>query len=176
MTMTDKISIRPARVTDAPELAAFSRKTFIDAFAAMNKKKDFNAYVAAAFTRDQMASELHDHANTFFIALQQGQWVGYAKVCRSQPPECVKDDPAMELSRLYCLKQYLGSGIGQTLVNECIAHVRSKGYRAMWLGSWKKNLRGNAFYHKMQFQIAGTTTFTLGSDVQLDHVFVKSLD
>lgn len=174
--MTDKISIRPAQADDAAALAAFSRKTFIDAFAAMNNKDDFDAYVARAFSLDQVTSELHATANTFFIALYRGEWAGYAKVCRSQPPECVTADPAMELCRLYCLQQYIGCGIGQALINECSTHARSLGYHALWLGSWEKNLRGNAFYHKMQFQIAGTTTFTLGSDVQQDHVFVKSLN
>jgi hypothetical protein len=39
----------------------------------------------------------------------------------------------------------------------------------------KKNSRGNAFYNKMTFKIAGSKTFALGSDIQEDHIFSKPL-
>jgi len=48
-------------------------------------------------------------------------------------------------------------------------------FKSIWLSSWKKNSRGNALYSKMNFEITGSTTFALGSDIQEDHIFSKLL-
>jgi ribosomal protein S18 acetylase RimI-like enzyme len=50
---------------------------------------------------------------------------------------------------------------------------KEEGFRSIWLGSWKENSRANAFYAKMQFDIVGTTSFVLGSEIQEDFVFKK---
>ncbi len=57
----------------------------------------------------------------------------------------------------------------------CIEHARSNAFQSIWLGSWKKNNRGNAFYAKMDFKIVGSTTFALGADIQEDHILAKLL-
>lgn len=70
---------------------------------------------------------------------------------------------------------YLGCGIGQKLIEACTNYSRKIGFKSIWLGSWKENDRANAFYTKMQFDIVGTTSFVLGSEIQEDFVFKKSL-
>jgi ribosomal protein S18 acetylase RimI-like enzyme len=60
-------------------------------------------------------------------------------------------------------------------VKACINYAREKDFKSIWLSSWKKNGRGNAFYTKMGFQIVGNATFALGSDIQDDYIFSKSL-
>lgn len=169
------ISVRPAKQNDAPGLTRLSRETFIDAFAHLNNKEDFDAYVAGAFTEKQIASEIDDSNCIFFIAETNTEWVGYAKLSRTRPPECVGQLPAIELARLYCVQKFLGSGIGQVLINTCVDYAQTHQFKSIWLGSWKENHRGNSFYRKMQFSIAGTKTFAVGSDIQEDHVFVKPL-
>ncbi len=167
--------IRRASEFDAPSLARLAKQAFQDAFAQMNNEKDFETYVAQAFKENQIKSELLDSTAAFFIAEIKDQWAGYAKLYQSPPPDCIKQLPAIELSRLYCLGQYLGCGIGSALLDACINHAKSNAFKSIWLGSWKKNLKANAFYTKMQFEIAGTKTFVVGSDIQDDYVFVKPI-
>jgi GNAT superfamily N-acetyltransferase len=167
--------IETATLGDALFLARLSEKTFRGAFAKLNRKEDFENYVADSFTENKIKSEILDRDTIFFIARLKDQLVGYAKLCQSSPPECVRSLPAIELCRLYSLQQYLGCGIGFALMEKCFAYARSKAFRMMWLGSWKENSRGNAFYAKMHFEIVGSTTFALGSDIQEDHIFAKSL-
>jgi ribosomal protein S18 acetylase RimI-like enzyme len=45
----------------------------------------------------------------------------------------------------------------------------------MWLSVWQKNPRAIAFYQKWGFEIAGTATFTIGSDVQTDWIMGRGL-
>ena len=164
-----------AKPSDASSLAEFAEKTFRQAFAKLNKKQDFEKYVSESFTADKIKSEISDGKSIFYIAMLKDQWAGYAKLCQSPTPECVRPLPAIELCRLYSLQQYWGCGIGPALMGKCLEHACNNSFKSIWLSSWKKNSRGNAFYSKMKFEIAGSTTFTLGSDIQEDHIFSKLL-
>jgi len=97
----------------------------------------------------------------------------YAKLNQTVPPDCVNQIPSIELARLYSMQEYLGCGIGPALMKACIDFARKKKFKSIWLSSWKKNSRANAFYSKMRFQIIGNTTFALGSDIQDDYIFSK---
>jgi GNAT superfamily N-acetyltransferase len=167
--------IQLAEPSDAASLAKLSEKTFRDAFARFINKKDFESYVARSFTENQIRSELLDSASTFFIARLKEKWVGYAKLHQSPAPDCVKQLPAIELARLYSMQQYLGGGIGAALLEACLNYARSSAFKSIWLGSWQENHRGNAFYAKMKFEIIGTKTFSLGSDIQEDYVFARPI-
>jgi GNAT superfamily N-acetyltransferase len=167
--------IKRAAPSDARDLAKLAEKTFRDAFTELSKREDLESYVAGSFNTNQIRSELCNSATTFFIAMLESRWVGYAKLHRSTPPDCVKLLPSIELSRLYSMQQYLGCGIGLALLKACVSHARCQSFKSIWLSSWKKNHRGNAFYVKMQFEAVGTKSFALGSDIQDDYVFVKSL-
>jgi len=102
-------------------------------------------------------------------------FLSYAKLKQGVPPDCVNQIPSVELARLYSMQEYLGCGIGPALMKACINYAREKNFKSIWLSSWKKNSRGNAFYNKMRFQIIGTATFALGSDIQDDYIFAKSI-
>ena len=101
--------------------------------------------------------------------------MGYAKLYQSPPPDCVKQLPAIELARLYSIQQYLGCGIGAALLKACLNYARSRAFKSKRLGSWKETHMGNAFYAKMQFEIFGTKTFALGSDIQEDYIFARPI-
>jgi GNAT superfamily N-acetyltransferase len=167
--------IQLAEPSHALSLAKLAEKTFRDAFAQFINKEDFESYVARSFSENQIRSELLDSAAAFFIARIKAKWVGYAKLYQSPPPDCIKQLPAIELVRLYSMQQYLGCGIGAALVETCIDYARSKAFKSIWLGSWQENHRANAFYSKMQFEILGTKTFALASDIQQDYIFARSI-
>lgn len=167
--------IQLAEPSDAASLAKLSEKTFRDAFAPFIKREDFESYVDRSFNENQIKSELLDSAATFFIAKIKDNWVGYAKLYQGPAPDCVKPLPAIELARLYCMQQYLGYGIGATLLEAGISYARSKAFKSIWLGSWQENHRGNAFYTKMQFEVLGTKTFAIGSDIQKDYIFARPI-
>lgn len=171
----ERPTLHIARPSDAHALATVAEKSFREAFAGLNKKQDFETYVAESFTENQIKTEIIDPKSVFYMAKLKDQWVGYAKLCQSPSPSYVRPLPAIELCRFYSLQQYWGCGIGPALMDKCMEYSRSNEFRSMWLGSWKENLRGNAFYRKMQFERVGSTTFVLGSDIQEDHIFLLNL-
>ncbi|MGD8344264.1 MAG: GNAT family N-acetyltransferase [Desulfobacterales bacterium] len=168
-------AIQHAEPSDAAFLRKLAERTFRDAFARFINRDDLESYVARSFSEDQIRSELLDRAATFFIAKLEDKWVGYAKLYQGPAPDCVKQLPAIEIARLYSMQQYLGYGIGAALMEASISYARSKAFESIWLSSWQENQRGNAFYAKMQFEILGTKTFAIGSDIQEDYIFARPI-
>ena len=167
--------IQLAEPAKAASIAKLAEKTFRDAFARFIDKQDFERYVTRSFDKDQIRTELLDHASTFFIATLKNESVGYAKLYQGQPPACVGPLPAIELARLYSLRPYWGCGVGAALMEACISYARSRAFETIWLSSWQENRRANAFYAKMQFEILGTKTFAIGSDIQEDYIFARPI-
>ena len=167
--------IQVAKPSDAAWLAGLAEKTFREAFSRFINKTDFEAYVVHSFNEDQIRSELLDRASTFIIANLKNKPVGYAKLYQGKPPGCVKQLPSIELARLYCLQQFWGSGIGVTLLEACLNDARRRAFKSIWLSSWQENHRGNNFYAKMGFEILGTKTFAVGSDIQEDYIYISPI-
>ena len=157
----------------AARLSPLGYKTFDQAFRELNNPKDFNAYVARAFSLDTISGELKDSRNEFFVAFQGDEPVGYFKLYAGTAPECVTPRPALELARFYTLKNQWGQGIGAAMMEKALGRAQQKGFAAVWLSSWKKNYRGNAFYRKWGFDKVGEKTFTIGRDVQEDFILSR---
>ena len=68
MQATETIIIRHGTSDDNRLLAALGRQTFADSFAADNRPEDMRAYLDAAFSACQQASELDDPRSVFLIA------------------------------------------------------------------------------------------------------------
>jgi GNAT superfamily N-acetyltransferase len=133
------------------------------------------AYLAEAFTIEQLSSELADPRSTFLIATVADEPAGYAKLHAGAAPDSISDKPAVELARLYSSQEWLGRGVGAALMETCLELARQQGYETIWLSSWKRNDRANAFYQKWHFQVVGFKTFVMGADVQEDFILARSL-
>ena len=171
------LKIRRGTVYDAETLAPLAVKIFNDAFAnnPLNKPEDMRTYIAKAFSLEQTKRELADPEIIFFIAEMGAGMIAYAKLCEHSTEDCVSDKDAIELSRLYVLKDFHGQGVAEKLMNECFDIARAKNYRTMWLGVWEYNFRAQKFYEKLGFIKVGSHVFQLGSDAQTDLVMEKKL-
>jgi diamine N-acetyltransferase len=172
-----EISIRPATEEDAKLLTDLAYTTFWDAFAhhPKNEPNDLAHYMRQAFSLEQISSELSDPNSAFIIASVDSQPAGYAKlIYESTEPDIIAEWP-VELSRLYSHQRYLGQGIGQALLDECISKAKDASRDVMWLGVWEYNPRAKRFYEKNGFRVVGSHTFQLGSDPQTDLLMRKRL-
>jgi GNAT superfamily N-acetyltransferase len=175
MTSINTITIRPARFDDAALLSEVGARAFSQAFAADNTPEDMASYLAGAFYPAKQAEELARPGSMFYLLQCDGVVAGYAHIQESHPPTCITGIKPVELSRFYLLEGWIGKGIGSRLMRFCIDEARGRAGDALWLGVWQKNARAIAFYNKWGFEIAGTQTFHLGSDLQHDFVMQRSL-
>ena len=73
------------------------------------------------------------------------------------------------------MNSYLGTGVGQQLMRQCIFIAKELKKEIIWLGVWKKNPRAIAFYTKWGFEKFSEQDFLLGNDLQKDWLLMKKL-
>jgi len=168
MTQNPEVNIRRGNSLDASLLAELGARTFVETFAADNTPEDMAAYTEASFNLAQQTAELADGKSTFLIAEVDGVAAGYAKLHAGERAPGLDAFKPVELARLYVSREWLGRGVGETLMRACVDEARRAGHQTIWLGVWERNLRAQAFYRKWNFRPVGEQVFQLGSDPQRD--------
>ena len=162
-----EVFIRKATRADVVLLSALSTVTFYEAYFEQDDPHDLANYLNENFSIETIEDELVH--STFFIAFRNGKAVGYAKLRDGDPHEAVKGN-AIELHRIYLIERVWGTGIGDLLLDRCIAEARSMDKDILWLGVWEENRRGISFYRKRGFERVGTMTFPYGDSVGINAV------
>ena len=168
--------IRRGVASDAAALATFATRTFAEAFGDFTANADMQEHLAATYRPDLQARELADPAVVTLLALQDERIVAFAQVRRNaNAPACVTLPDAVELQRLYADRSVHGTGLSMRLMQRALDAARELGGRYAWLGVWERNDRAMAFYRKAGFEDIGSTHYVVGSDRQIDRVFLASL-
>lgn len=175
--MISSVKIRFADAADAAALARIAWKSFYDAFAdhPKNAPDDLRAYMDEAFAPATIAGELADADVIYFVAELDGEKVGYAKLKKNSREDCTAGENPIELCRLYSLNEFIGKGIGKTLMLHSLDYARANRHDFMWLGVWEYNFRAQKFYEKFGFERCGEHVFQLGTDPQTDWVLQRKL-
>jgi len=168
--------IRRGTDGDAPELAAFAARTFAEAFGDFTAADDLQAHLAATYRPDLQAREIADPSVITLLALQDARIVAYAQVrLNLLAPACVTQPDAVELQRFYSDRSVRGTGLTMRLMQRALDAARELGGRYAWLGVWERNARAMNFYRKAGFGEIGLTHYVVGSDRQVDRVYIAAL-
>ena len=168
--------IRRGLVSDAAELALFAARTFAETFGDITSDDDMRAHLAATYRPDVQARELADPTVITLLALLDARIVAFAQVRHNAtPPACVTVPDAVELQRFYADRALHGTGLATRLMQDALAAAREIGGCYAWLGVWERNDRAMAFYRKAGFDDIGSTHYVVGSDRQVDRVFMAAL-
>ncbi|QLL10148.1 GNAT family N-acetyltransferase [Mycobacterium vicinigordonae] len=165
---------------DVDELADVAARTFPLACPSWSRPRDIASFIDSNLSTPCFANYLNDPQRTVFVARDEGRIVGYAMLIRGVPDDeniqrAVPLRPAVELSKLYLLKDFHGKGASTALMDAALAAATAWGARCMWLGTNENNLRATRFYTKCGFRVNGTKTFQMGEFVEDDYVMVREL-
>ncbi|MCU1289060.1 MAG: spermidine/spermine N(1)-acetyltransferase [Acidobacteria bacterium] len=169
------LSIRHANIYDKNIICALGVTTFYEAYFEQDDSHDLANYVTESFSAARIEAELKDANSTFFVAELDGKAAGYAKLRENSEAECLSNENAVELQRIYVLERAKGRGIGARLLNRCAETARAKGYETIWLGVWEKNAAAIRFYEKSGFVKVGEVQFPYGKSVGTNHVMKINL-
>lgn len=170
-----ELTIRYATRADAPVIAAISRDTFYNTFAALNKASDMEKFMSGPFSTQRLMDQVGAPGNTFLMAYADEKLVGYVRLLDGFPPREIKEFPTIEIARIYTVADAIGKGVGSALMQRCVEIARERNKKSIWLGVWEKNDRAIAFYTKWGFEKFGEHDFVLGDDVQRDWMMRKLL-
>lgn len=171
------LKIRKAVQEDSEILSRIAWKSFYDAFAdhPANAPDDLKSYMDEAFSPEAISADLADEDTIYFVAELGDEMVGYVKLKRNSREACTSGTNPIELCRLYSLSEYIGKGIGKTLMLRSLQYAEENKHDFMWLGVWEFNYRAQGFYKKFGFEKCGEHIFQLGSDPQTDWVLEKKI-
>lgn len=162
------IEIQKATLTNINELQKIGRQTFFETFSAGNTEENMTKYLEEGFSEEKLTTELNDRNSEFYLASLDHHVIGYLKLNFGQTQTEIKDDKAVEIERIYVLKEFHGKQVGQLLYEKAmqIAHQINAVY--VWLGVWEENPRAINFYKKNGFVEFDKHIFKLGDDEQTD--------
>lgn len=163
-----QIKIQKAEKADLPTLSAISSKTFYDSYADKNTHEDIEAYVKSSFNEDKLRYEMNNPNSQFWLAIRNGDILGYLKVNFGDAQSDLNDNAALEVERVYVIEQFQGYKIGYSLMKKAFDIAKEAGLNYIWLGVWEKNEKAIRFYERVGYKKMGEHTFMLGSDPQKD--------
>ncbi|WP_017734019.1 GNAT family N-acetyltransferase [Nafulsella turpanensis] len=162
------LKIKKATLADLEELQFIGRQTFTEAFAADNTAVNMQKYLSEQFSLQQLTDEISHPDSEFYLATYNHKTIGYLKVNFGQAQKELQDEQALEIERIYVLKEFHGKGVGQLLFDKALQLAREKNAPYVWLGVWEKNPRAIHFYRKNGLQEFDRHHFILGDDEQTD--------
>jgi ribosomal protein S18 acetylase RimI-like enzyme len=167
------IHIRQISIHDLPALQTIGRKTFVETFAASNSEENLALYLAEGFSEEKLTAELKNESSTFYFAEKEDKILGYLKVNVGEAQSELQDPDALEIERIYVLKEYYGKEVGQILYKKALSIAHDLNSPYIWLGVWEHNPRAIRFYEKQGFVEFDQHIFQLGDDAQTDILMKK---
>ena len=125
-------------------------------------------YLDKKFSVEQLTLEFNNNESEFYFAKISNKVVGYLKLNCGDAQTEIKDNKAIEIERIYVLKEYFGKKVGQVLYDKALNIANSKNAKYIWLGVWEENPRAIRFYKKNGFVEFDKHVFVLGDDEQTD--------
>jgi len=163
-----KIEIKKVDLIDIGMLQEISRQTFYETFAEGNTEANMQKYLDESFGVDKLTAELTNTNSEFYFAIQDAKVIGYLKINSGQAQTELKDQKAVEIERIYVLKDFHGKKVGQLLYDVAVRVAKQSKADYLWLGVWVKNVRAINFYRKNGFREFDRHIFKLGDDEQTD--------
>ncbi|PWU04907.1 MAG: GNAT family N-acetyltransferase [Bacteroidetes bacterium] len=168
--MKNVISIRPATATDCTTIAALGKQTFVETYGEVSPKESLDQYLKAKFSPEKIAEELSNPDERFFIAFVDEMPVGFTKLRYDRIPKNLSNKKAIELERIYVLREHQGSSVGKELMNRCKEIAKSEKFDLVWLQVWQDNHRAIQFYQKSGFVIYDTAIFNFADIKHKDYL------
>ena len=161
------IQIITATAEHADLIADISRETFYESFAAQNTQADMDKFMNEQFTKEKLMAEVGAAGNHFLLAYHNSNLAGYVKL-KEGSEAGLNSANAIETSRIYARKDFIGKGIGKALMEASLARAKAMRKEWIWLGVWEQNHRAIQFYTSFGFEKFSEHDFLLGTDLQRD--------
>ena len=110
------------------QLQQIGRLTFSETFAESNSAENMAKYLDEAYSYEKLNAELNDPNSIFYFAMMGQDVIGYLKLNMGASQTEVKDNNALEIERIYVLKEFQGKKVGQMLFDKAIQFYTKNGF------------------------------------------------
>jgi len=164
----NSVKIIAVTLNDLAVLQKIGIETFYESFSSVNTEENMIQYLAEAYSLEKLTDELNNPNSSFYFAVLNDKIIGYLKINYGDSQTELKLENALEIERIYVLKEFHGKNIGQLLFEKGMELAHQKKADYVWLGVWEENPRAISFYKKNGFVEFDKHIFKLGDDEQTD--------
>jgi ribosomal protein S18 acetylase RimI-like enzyme len=150
------------------QLQQIGRQTFSETFAESNSAENMAKYLEEAYSHEKLSAEVNNPDSFFYFAMIGQDVIGYLKLNFGASQTEVKDNNALEIERIYVLKEFHGKKVGQMLFDKAIQIAKEQNAEFVWLGVWEENKKAIQFYTRNGFVEFDQHVFVLGDEAQTD--------
>ncbi len=171
------MTIRFATTADASLLSLLSETTFRETYWGTDTDENILSHIANSFNIPKIIEEIAAVNSNHYLIVENklNQAIGYARIRYDQSikPNYLQSNKALEIARIYVLKEFQGQKIGQLLMEYIENFAKQEGFDTIWLCVWKENLDGIRFYQRHGLEIIGEYVFKLGNSTYVDWAMAK---
>jgi ribosomal protein S18 acetylase RimI-like enzyme len=146
--------VRERRASDTRVVRKIARITWRATYEGYTPAALIRGVLRRGYDRERLLLSLIDRRRDVFVVEWNSSVVGYADLVEGPPFE-------VELTRIYVLPEFQGSGCGLALLDRCLAAARARGARRMVLGVDVHNRRSIAWYERHGFRAAGQEMYSI---------------
>lgn len=139
-----RAAIRPAEVTDLPNIEAVARTTWPLAYAGIIPDEVQRRLLDSWYSPGALGRALGAQESTFLVTESEGSIVGFAQYMR-------RSAESVDLTRIYVLPDRQRSGIGTQLLDAGMAVFAQQGVRRLTVSVERDNIVGRRFYARKGF-------------------------
>jgi ribosomal protein S18 acetylase RimI-like enzyme len=164
----ENIIIKKVTTEEIKLLQEIGKQTFFETFASNNTEENIIDYLNKGFSIEKLTAEVNNVNTEFYFVSQNLNIIGYLKLNFGDAQSEIQNNQALEIERIYVLKDHQRKNVGQLLLNKAFQIANEKNLLFIWLGVWEKNISAINFYRKNGFVEFDKHIFTLGNDKQTD--------
>jgi ribosomal protein S18 acetylase RimI-like enzyme len=169
------LKIVPVAEKDIDLLREISIQTFSETYRHLNTEANFNRYIKTNFNKAKLLRELNEKNSFVYFIKEKETVIGYLKLNINEAQSENLGTDAIEIERIYTLKEHFGKKAGKTMIKFAIEKGRELNRKFIWLGVWENNKRAIAFYEKNGFVKFDTHIFLFGNDEQTDYLYRRDI-
>ncbi len=162
--------IRAATARDVPALSRLAKRTWSDAFGGGIAPEDEAHELEEGRSETYFENALRE--KTILVAEAGDELLGYVQFGDVDITGVDAQPGDRGLHRLYVETGLQGRGLGRSLMEAALQHPQLAEAKRIYLQVWEENERAVRLYESLGFRRAGSTTFTIGSELMEDLVMV----
>ncbi|HEX5026209.1 MAG TPA: GNAT family N-acetyltransferase [Agriterribacter sp.] len=167
------IHIRKATTEDCATIADLGKRTFVETYSEIAENGALQQYVEQKLSRERIAEELENPACCFYIGFVNEEPVAFTKMRYDRVAKGLLHKKAVEVERIYVLKEYQGVKVGKEMMEKCKAVAATEKYETIWLQVWQRNSKAIQFYQKSGFVIYETDLFSYIQDIMQEDFLMR---
>jgi diamine N-acetyltransferase len=149
------MEIKTCTQNDIKDLIEVSTKSYLEHYTYLWFDNGAG-YIKSSFNIDKIKAEMTDSNSIFFLIRDEQKFIGLIKLNIDSELDNFSTDSALELERIYFIKEASGKGYGKDAINFVVDFAKQKRKKVIWLKAMDSSPAVD-FYKKRGFTITSET-------------------